>query len=156
MQALQAELHLVNPFVRRFKAVNPDNLQPEFDLEIRADIGELIDQMHLVHQVLSQCFMTHQVLCKMVADGLDARRYNAPTANDVAAIVPGRDDYDSRHFKHEGCFVRDIVLNPYHGAVQIIDYNHKWTDPLHFVLLFPNGEPGFRPNLHLVRRYDAF
>ena len=60
MQALQAELHLVNPFVRRFKAVNHDQYQPEFDLEIQADIGELLDQMYLMQQVLSQCFMTHQ------------------------------------------------------------------------------------------------
>jgi hypothetical protein len=49
--------------------------------------------------------------------------------------------------------VRDIVLNPFHGAVQIIDYNHRWTDPLHFVLLFPHGEPGYRPGLQPVRRY---
>ena len=45
MQALQAELHLVNSFVRRFEAINPDKLRPEFDLEIRPDIGQLIIQM---------------------------------------------------------------------------------------------------------------
>ena len=47
MQALQAELHLVNSFVRRFKfeAINPDNLQPEFDLEICPEIGQLIIQI---------------------------------------------------------------------------------------------------------------
>ena len=45
MQTLHAELHLVNSFVRRFEATNPDNLRPEFDLEIRPDIGQLIIQM---------------------------------------------------------------------------------------------------------------
>lgn len=40
MKALQQELHLVNPFVRRFKAINPEDLQPEIDIEIRADISE--------------------------------------------------------------------------------------------------------------------
>ena len=94
--------------------------------------------------------MTHQFCETWLQMDLMPRRYNAPTANVVAAVVPGRDDYDSCHFKHEGCFVRDIVLNPYHGAAQIVDYSHKWTDPLHSVLLFPNGEPGFMPNLHLV------
>ena len=89
----------------------------------------------------------------LIAGGLDGRVYNAPTGNDIAAVIPGRDDYNSNTFRHEGCVVRDIVLNPVHGAVQAIDYNHRWTDPSHFVLLFPKGEPGYRPGLLPVRRY---
>jgi len=37
MQALQQELHLVNPFIRRFKAINPGDLQPHMDIKIRAE-----------------------------------------------------------------------------------------------------------------------
>ena len=77
-----------------------------------------------------------------VAEGLDGRRYNAPAANDVATIVPDRDNYNPYTFRREECFVRDIVLNPYYGAVQVIDHKHRWTDPLHFVLLCPSREPG--------------
>ena len=86
-----------------------------------------------------------------VAEGLDGRRYNAPAANDVAAIVPGRDDYKPYTFRREECFVRDVVLNPYYGALQVIDHRHRWTDRLHFVLLFPSGEPGWRPQIKPVR-----
>ena len=36
---LQSELHLVNPFERRFKAVNAEQLRPNVDIVIHADIG---------------------------------------------------------------------------------------------------------------------
>ena len=48
MQALQAELHLVNSCMCRFEAINPGNLQSEFDLEMDPDI------VHLIIQILSQ------------------------------------------------------------------------------------------------------
>ena len=57
-------------------------------------MGELIDQMYLMQQGSSQCFFSENWLQM----DLMPRRYNAPTANVVAAVVPGRDDYASRHF----------------------------------------------------------
>ena len=45
-------------------------------------MGELIDQMYLMQQVSSQCFFSENWLQM----DLMPRRYNAPTANVVAAV----------------------------------------------------------------------
>jgi hypothetical protein len=60
MQALQQELHLVNPFIRRFKAINPGDLQPHMDIEIRADISKYL--MHVNDLNVSFCciVMVHE------------------------------------------------------------------------------------------------
>lgn len=71
--------------------------------------------------------------------GTDQRRSNLPTTNEVAVLIP--DEYGEPGF-------RDIVL-----AERMLDHNltrlHRITHshpaymPLHYVLLFPHGKPGW-------------
>ena len=72
--------------------------------------------------------------------GADMRRENLPTADEVSMILP--DEYGRGGF-------RDIVfaerLNgeiPSYGF-SIINPNHASYLPMHYVLLFPYGEPGW-------------
>ena len=72
--------------------------------------------------------------------GADMRRENLPTADEVSMILP--DEYGREGF-------RDIVLAerlnseiPSNGF-SIISPNHASYLPLHYVLLFPYGEPGW-------------
>jgi hypothetical protein len=78
-----------------------------------------------------------------VLPGHDPRRYNLPTADEVGVILPERNDF-------QGDF-RDIIihLRPQHfgegGNLQLqrINEGHAAYSPLHYVLLFPYGEPGW-------------
>ena len=90
----------------------------------------------------------------VVAEKVDARLYNTPTADNIAPIIPGHFDDEPTNHHREDSFVNDIVLNPIrnHQHPFRIDAKHRYTDPLHFVLLFPNGELGWRPNLLKVKR----
>ena len=70
-------------------------------------------------------------------DGVpDPRRYNAPTAPEVAVIMPG-DGYS------EGVASRDIVLHARTGGLQRITEGNCAYDSLHYVPLFPSGDNGW-------------
>ena len=80
------------------------------------------------------------------AEGVDGRLHNTTTADNIAAIIPGHLDDEPTHHRQEDCFVNEIVLNPIrntHKPLQI-SAKHRYTDSLHFVLLFPKGELGWR------------
>ena len=71
---------------------------------------------------------------------MDRRRYNTPTANEVAAIFVGED----------GDAPRDIHIRVYHrngGRLQTISIENSNCDPLSYPLLFPRGELGWQPNI---------
>lgn len=75
--------------------------------------------------------------------GNDPRRYNLPTADEVAVILPQTGNPDETH-------PRDIVLHCRNGPLQTITDIHPAYVPLYYVLLFPYGENGWHP--HLQRR----
>lgn len=81
--------------------------------------------------------------------GLNTRRYNLPSVDEVAVLVPG----DGTQVVES----RDIVLRlrpneaegTYCGALQRVSDGHAAYSPLHYVLLFPLGEPGWHWELRL-------
>jgi hypothetical protein len=76
----------------------------------------------------------------VLQQGEDRRRYNLPTVDEVAAIIPGtgEEDVDCN---------RDIVLRYKHGGLRNITYLHPLYAPLHYVLLFPNGDQGWHKQI---------
>lgn len=66
----------------------------------------------------------------------DPRQYNMPTAQEVAAIVPG--DNDAEDADH-----RDIVLRTRTGRFSRIWETHSAHDPLTYPLMFPHGTNGW-------------
>lgn len=68
--------------------------------------------------------------------GPDRRRYNAPTADHVAAIIP-----DNANATNP----RDIVIQPRQGPLRKISELHPSYVPLQYPLLFPNGDSGWCP-----------
>ncbi|ETW85281.1 hypothetical protein HETIRDRAFT_44213, partial [Heterobasidion irregulare TC 32-1] len=75
-----------------------------------------------------------------VLPNTDHRRYNEPTADEVAAIIPGSGD-------EEVDLHRDIVVRYNHGGLKHFSHLHPHYSPLHYVTLFPHGEQGFHPNI---------
>ena len=65
----------------------------------------------------------------------DVRRYNAPSANEIAIVIPG----DGSHAVQP----RDIVLENRGGNLQFMHDHHPDYVPLHYVLLFPYGTTGW-------------
>ena len=73
-----------------------------------------------------------------VAPGTDRRRYNLPTADEVAVILPTNVS-TTEH--------RDIILRSRGGMLQRISDCHPAYAPLQYPLLFPYGENGWHPAL---------
>src|SRR5882762_4018887 len=67
---------------------------------------------------------------------LDQRQYNVPTANEIAAIIPGDGS-------EEVSDKRDIVLRLQGGQLRHISQLSHAYSTLHSVLLFPSGEEGW-------------
>ena len=109
LRALQQMLHEVSPYVSYFKhAVDLMKEQGGIDIRmvIRADGGP------------------------------DPRRYNLPTAPEIAVLLPGSGYSDV-------VANRDIVLHAYGGGIKRITETHCANDSLHYVLLFPLGNDGW-------------
>ncbi|XP_048623403.1 uncharacterized protein LOC106355679 isoform X1 [Brassica napus] len=69
----------------------------------------------------------------------DGRTHNLPTANEVAALIPGDFVLNME--------TRDIFLESTSGKLQRISELHPAYLPLQYPLLFPYGEDGFRLNI---------
>jgi hypothetical protein len=71
----------------------------------------------------------------------DARRYNVPMANEVAALMVGDGS--------KAVDRRDVVLTQQDGPFQRISKLHVGYMALHYPLLFPYGEDGWHLNISL-------
>ncbi|KIJ61178.1 hypothetical protein HYDPIDRAFT_97011 [Hydnomerulius pinastri MD-312] len=70
----------------------------------------------------------------------DRRRYNLPTgANEIAAILPGDGDQVTGP--------RDIIVRLRGGGLRRISELDRNYYPLHYVVLFPTGQPQWHPNI---------
>jgi hypothetical protein len=79
-----------------------------------------------------------------IEQGKDPRRYNRPTADEVAAIIP---------IGGTSTHVRDLTLKRRSdGRFQRIFHTSSKYLPLMYPLLFPNGEDGWFPNIPMVTR----
>lgn len=73
---------------------------------------------------------------------MDKHRCNAPAASEMACIMPGEVSEAVR------CN-RDIVVYVKTGGVFRMSELNPAYDPLHFTLLFPNGDLGWHPAMVL-------
>ncbi|KAH0603160.1 uncharacterized protein H6S33_008164 [Morchella sextelata] len=116
LQRLTIELHDVNPFIAIYKTAR-ERLMDAERLQGPARIL-LSPQLQLIME-----------------SGADKRRHNLPTSNEIVVIIP--DEYGQAGF-------RDIVLanRDMDGdeSFNIINPNNAAYMPLHYVLLFPNGD----------------
>ncbi|KAI0043941.1 hypothetical protein FA95DRAFT_1523552, partial [Auriscalpium vulgare] len=82
-----------------------------------------------------------EVMIRLHADPTqDRRRYNLPTADEVAVIIPDASQPTSR---------RDIILWKREGPLRRISDGHPAYAPLHYVLFFPHGTHGWEYNMFL-------
>ncbi|OAD68566.1 hypothetical protein PHYBLDRAFT_172987 [Phycomyces blakesleeanus NRRL 1555(-)] len=107
LEKIQSILMETNPFVHLFRTMD----------QISREKGQSID-----------------LTLRLVAEGpRDQRRYNAPTASEIAVLIMNNEEGTSR----------DIVLHTRANFQQNINEYHQSYDALHYVLLFPHGEDGW-------------
>ncbi|XP_071941100.1 uncharacterized protein [Antedon mediterranea] len=70
-------------------------------------------------------------------DNQHARRYNPPTGNEVAILMP-----------NEPCMNRDIVLHEREGGLRHVSELHRAYDTLQYPILFMHGTDGYSIYLH--------
>ncbi|XP_045821940.1 uncharacterized protein LOC123914810 [Trifolium pratense] len=71
--------------------------------------------------------------------GSDGRRYNLPSASEVAALIVG--DFDAADFD------RDVIVQTQSGLLKRISTFEPAYWPLQYPLLFPRGEDGYRRDI---------
>ena len=109
MHKLQTMLHEVNPYVKMYETAGERlgaNAKDNFHIEWFTDVG-----------------------------GINRRRYNAPEAAEVGAIVPGAGDKSMGE--------RNIIVQPRQGPLKRISELSSCYDPMHYVLIFPYGTNGW-------------
>ena len=111
-------------------------------------VGQLLNILH-EHNSYAQAFKSaieltrlHDVQLILHADKCmkpsneHCRRYNLPVSSEVAALVPGA---------FAGNL--DVILHCREGGLRRISTLHRSYDPLHYVILFPNGTDGWQLGL---------
>ena len=76
--------------------------------------------------------------------GLDKRRFNLPTSNEVAALIPDQPDYGPKPSRDVALSLRAAAGTS--GTRRITPLNPNYI-PLHYVILFPHGDPGWHWDL---------
>src|SRR5258706_14013055 len=105
-------------------------------------VNPYIPLYNQAHDVLHQGHTSVVCLWLAVPPGVDGRQYNLPTANEIAAILPG----DNEHATSGQDLIVQLCLH--NGDQNGPRYQHIWETnfnytPLMYVLLFPHGEPGW-------------
>ena len=126
LERLQKMMHRVDPFIAVFKDMTQIATEQRVNLN-NNDGTEGIASL----ENLKLIFRAEEVP--------DRRRYNRPTGgSQVAAIIVGGDNDDNAATNS-----RDIVVQYQDSSVTRVSESNQFYDPLHYVLLFPFGEPGW-------------
>lgn len=109
---LQDMLNMCNAYIVSFKSAIEKLPSPHYKLHIRAD---------------------------KTPSGEHARRFNAPTGDEVGVIISG---------ESEGAERRDIIIEQRDSKLQRVNETHRSYDALQYPLLFPFGEDGYNFEIH--------
>ena len=121
MAKLDAVIRQINPFATAYRQM----WQVEQEEEERARVEERPPREIVMR------------ICRN--DASDQRRYNAPTADEVAVIFVGRDGRVPDN--------RDIAVYPHGETLTRISPLSANCDPMVYPLLFPAGDPGWTTGL---------
>lgn len=122
----------------------------ELDPDVMAGLQDMLTSNHCyasvfrhAHEVLHDSEAEDVTLSLHCLSSNDRRRYNLPTTDEVAVIIPNIDGWD---WDTDG---RDIILHHRADGLTHISEGHPAYVGLHYVLLFPHGEHGWHWNMHL-------
>ncbi|KAL5714883.1 hypothetical protein ACHQM5_016785 [Ranunculus cassubicifolius] len=124
------------------------NYRQQRNPHLRQDVLDLIQQTLLqsnqlckvyknAYEILNENYTGNDEIFARLhhKEGTDQRRYNLPTSNEIAVIMPGDGSIPLS--------TRDIVLRFRGHGFDRISECHPLYLPSHYVLLFPNGDLGW-------------
>ncbi|KAJ3816606.1 hypothetical protein F5880DRAFT_1457341, partial [Lentinula raphanica] len=138
-----AQLYILDPRIAlSYRMQRNNNLDP-VTMEGLQNLLNTVNPYSSIYQHAYEFLQQHPNIPELsislrVMPGQDCRRYNLPTADEVAAIIPGDGTQAADR--------RDIILRIREeegGGLQRVNDGHAAYAPLHYVLLFPRGEPGW-------------
>ncbi|KIK20564.1 hypothetical protein PISMIDRAFT_105502 [Pisolithus microcarpus 441] len=149
LQPSYAQLYIYDPQEATHTCLqrNPD-LQGHILLDLHTTLREhhpyaaVYQQAHAIMQAKPPEQHTDVCMRLYLQQGTDGRRYNLPTVDEIAAIVPG----DGSEIVRKD---RDIILHLQGGGLRCISNLHPSYLPLHYVLLFPHGQEGWHLDIPL-------
>ena len=113
--------------------------------EIVSTLSQMLDEYNvhaksfrMARDRLTDSQVDNVKLRMIAAREKDGRTYNLPNVSEVAALIVGDFDPDSR---------RDIIVETQNGELQRIHELHSSYLGLQYPLLFPYGEDGYRPDI---------
>ena len=114
------------------------NIMPNLNREILADLQSMmfdINPFVTIYKTALQFARNYPSrTIKLICNGnVDRNRYNLPSANEIAVIVPDGESGNSR----------DVILHNNTGDYSRIQDTSPYYDPLHYVLMFPHGRTGW-------------
>ena len=122
--------------IQRFNNLDKDLLQ-ELQKALMS-VNPYVKQLQYVSGLLKKDGNCDIRLTIKTNQAVDMRRYNAPASSEIAVLLPG----DGMNASN-----RDIILYKKGGGVIRINEFNAAYDPLHYVLLFPNGDQGYHFNI---------
>jgi len=148
-QAAYAQLYIYDAQeATDVRAIRNPNLNPAF---LRT-IHDVLWRHHPFAQLNKQAYQvmrekppeeqSHVFVRIHFQEGTDGRRYNLPSANEIAAVIPGDGSEDVSDN-------RDIILRLQGGQLRRISHLSPFYSTLHYVLLFPRGEEGWHLDIPL-------
>jgi len=140
---IYSQLYIYEPrLALQFRIQNNSDLRPDTLRTLQDIIGCSNPYAHLyatASQILKQHPNTPDAEIRLrPAPGAHRRSGNLPTADEVAAVLPG-DSFEGD--------ARDIILHTRQGPLQRISETHPSYVPLQYPLLFPAGTSGWHPNI---------
>nr|CDJ90351.1 Protein Y46B2A.2 [Haemonchus contortus] len=120
IRSLSTLFHEINAFARAYKMLNDVALEEEARA---AREGRTAMPVKMIFQ----------------SSNLDPRRYNEPTANEVAVVYVGEEgDVPAEH---------NLAVHLRSGGLRNVRVYDAECDPLSYPILFPRGELGWHPNM---------
>ncbi|KAL3025155.1 hypothetical protein AAZX31_04G165100 [Glycine max] len=137
-------------FAQLINAISPHNQIQE---HIVSQLSEMLDEYNVHAKTFRmakdrlQDVQVNNIKLKLIANReKDGRTYNVPTVPEVAALIVGDFDANSK---------RDIIIETQHGQLQMIHELHSSYLALQYPLLFPYGEDGYRLDILHSSRSDG-
>ncbi|KAI7962283.1 hypothetical protein MJO28_000377, partial [Puccinia striiformis f. sp. tritici] len=122
------------------RRVHGQDLSPQLMQRIQSILHRSNPLIQQFERVASEITPNRSIRLADNATNVDQRVYNLPTGDQIAAIwVEGNDPSTTE--------TRDVIIKYRDGNLSRISELDQKYDPLHYVLLHPNGELGWSPAL---------